>query len=78
MDRVLKILIAVALFTGAGFVTRPLFQQWLESKLKEGQAANKKETGNWNPVQETANWNPVQKTANWNPMQGDFQENKMD
>jgi hypothetical protein len=51
MARLLKILIAFALFTGAGFVTRPLFQQWLESKLKETEAANKKETANWKPVQ---------------------------
>jgi hypothetical protein len=87
MASLLKMLIAVALFIGAGYVTRPLFQQWLDSKLKEGEEANKKNTADWQPVQGTTywqpaqgttNWRPVQGTTNWRPAQGDFQENKMD
>jgi len=35
---------------GAGFVTRSLFEQWVESKLKEAKAASKKEVANWKPV----------------------------
>jgi len=50
MSHVLKLLLGFGILIGAGFVTRPLFQQWLESKLKEGEDANKKETGNWKAV----------------------------
>ena len=51
MPRALQALLAVALFIGLGFVTRPLFREWLETSLKDAEAASKKETEKWKAVE---------------------------
>jgi hypothetical protein len=47
MSRLIAPLAALALFIGLGFVTRPLFREWLETNIKESEAASKKEMSNW-------------------------------
>jgi hypothetical protein len=51
MPRLVSPLVALVLFIGLGFVTRPLFRQWLETKIQEGEAAAAKERANWKPVE---------------------------
>jgi hypothetical protein len=51
MARLLTPLIALALFIGLGFVTRPLFKGWFEGKMKEAEAYSAKEKAKWKPVE---------------------------
>jgi hypothetical protein len=51
MSRLVPPVLALALFVGLGFVTRHYFPQWLESKIKEGDAAMEKERAKWKPVE---------------------------
>jgi hypothetical protein len=47
MPRLVQALVVVALFIGLGFVTRPLFREWMETNIKEAEAASRKETAKW-------------------------------
>jgi hypothetical protein len=50
MPRALQALVGLALFIAIGFVTRYCFRQWLETTIKESQAASEKEMSKWKPV----------------------------
>lgn len=51
MPRLLGPVLALLLLVGAGFVTRPLFKSWLDSSLKEAEAANRRQMSNWKSAQ---------------------------
>jgi hypothetical protein len=57
MPRILQALVGLGLLIGLGFVTRPYFKQWLETSIKEGEAASAKEREKWKPV--TGNFGDV-------------------
>ena len=51
MSRRVTPLVGLALFLGLGFAARHYFPQWLDTKLKEGEAAAAKERANWKPIE---------------------------